>query len=124
MCENALVYYHTQGYGDCVLFDSLGCPWQIHQCWVDYWEEESTKRNHFKSLNREHHVLTLENRDQQKRSIIIGAARKIEGVTFGSLGFYGATEEAVACQIGLSVEQLRQGYGHLYTVDAGEIRLC
>lgn len=123
MCDKEPVYYHTQGYGDCVLFDSLGCPWQVHQCWVEYWEEESAKRNLFKSLNREHHVLTIKNADQQKRSIIIGAARQIEGVTFGSFGFYGATEEAVARQIGISVEQLRQGYGHLYTVDSAGIRL-
>jgi hypothetical protein len=123
MCDNEPVYYHTQGYGDCVLFDSLGCPWQVHQCWADYWEEESAGQNLFKSLSREHHVRTIKNSDQQKRSIIIGAAGQIEGVTCGSFGFYGATEEAVARQIGVSVEQFRQGYGHLYTVDSAGIRL-
>jgi hypothetical protein len=34
------VFYHTNGYGDCVLFDSLGHPWEIHQCWADYCESK------------------------------------------------------------------------------------
>ena len=29
------VYYHTNGNGDSVLFDSLGKPWTIHPCWLD-----------------------------------------------------------------------------------------
>jgi|GEM_PF-6755200 len=122
-CKKAEVYYHTQGYGDCVLFDSLGSPWQIHQCWVDYRSEERTKRKLLKNLYYEHHVLSIKNPDQKKRSIIRGAARTIEGVTFNGLSFYGATEAAVACQIGLSVEKFRQAYGHLYTVFSAEIRL-
>lgn len=39
----AEVFYHTNGYGDCVLFDELGYPWQIHSCWQDYW---SRKKSH------------------------------------------------------------------------------
>lgn len=27
------VYFHTNGFGDCVLFDELGWPWPIHSCW-------------------------------------------------------------------------------------------
>ncbi|MCY1704288.1 hypothetical protein [Deinococcus sp. SL84] len=30
------VWYHTNGYGDHVLFDELGWPWQIHSCWEDH----------------------------------------------------------------------------------------
>lgn len=30
------VYYHTNGYGDSVLFDELGWPWQIHPCWEEH----------------------------------------------------------------------------------------
>jgi hypothetical protein len=122
-CKEAEVYYHTQGFGDCVLFDSLGSPWQVHQCWLNYRNEERTERNIFNNSYSGHNVLHLKNSDQQKRSIIIGAARQIEGVTFDSLGFYGANEEVVACQIGLSVEKFRQVYGHLYNLFFGEIRL-
>jgi hypothetical protein len=32
----AEVYYHTNGYGDSVLFDSLGWPWEVHGCWEAY----------------------------------------------------------------------------------------
>jgi hypothetical protein len=35
----ARVYYHTNGNGDCVLFDRLGHPWQVHGCWERYREE-------------------------------------------------------------------------------------
>jgi len=28
-----LVYFHTNGYGDSVLFDRLGWPWEVHACW-------------------------------------------------------------------------------------------
>ena len=38
------VFYHTNGYGDHVLFDSLGYPWEIHQCWIDYWQDEQKRR--------------------------------------------------------------------------------
>ncbi len=33
------VFYHTNGYGDCVLFDELGPPWPIHECWLSHREE-------------------------------------------------------------------------------------
>lgn len=33
------VYYHTNGYGDSVLFNSLGYPWQIHECWQEHKDE-------------------------------------------------------------------------------------
>ena len=32
---NKTVYAHTNGYGDFVLFDSLGWPWPIHRCYTD-----------------------------------------------------------------------------------------
>jgi hypothetical protein len=37
---DAPVFYHTNGYGDSVLFDSLGRPWQVHPCWTKHWDEE------------------------------------------------------------------------------------
>lgn len=34
---NAPVFYHTNGYGDHVLFDALtGAPWPVHDCWVQH----------------------------------------------------------------------------------------
>lgn len=27
------VFFHTNGFGDAVLFDSLGWPWEVHSCW-------------------------------------------------------------------------------------------
>ena len=33
------VFFHTNGNGDCVLFDELGWPWQIHSCWESHKEE-------------------------------------------------------------------------------------
>lgn len=37
------VFYHTNGYGDCVLFDPpLGWPWYIHSCWREYSEGQKT----------------------------------------------------------------------------------
>lgn len=113
----AFVFYHTNGYGDSVLFDSLGYPWEIHSCWETYWRTEKDRR---RVIN---YLLHDSNQAEQKRMILMGAVRKIKGVTFGRLGFYGATEEAVACQLGLSVSQLRLGYSDIYKVDSAGIRL-
>jgi ribosomal protein S10 len=33
------VFFHTNGYGDCVLFDELGYPWEVHACWEMYRSE-------------------------------------------------------------------------------------
>src|SRR5690606_8079780 len=30
------VFYHSNGFGDSVLFDELGWPWVIHPCWESY----------------------------------------------------------------------------------------
>lgn len=112
----AFVFYHTNGYKDSVLFDSLGWPWEIHSCWKKYWKEEKDRRRVINYYSNE------QNRAQQKRMILMGAVRKIKGITFGSLGFYGATEEAVARQLGISIYQLRQDYGDIYKVDSAGIR--
>lgn len=31
----AAVFAHTNGYGDFVLFDGLGFPWQVHDCYIN-----------------------------------------------------------------------------------------
>ena len=45
----ASVYYHSNGYGDSVLFDSLGYPWQIHECWQRHKDEVLRYRSGFSS---------------------------------------------------------------------------
>lgn len=36
----ANVFYHTNGYGDCVYFNAItGAPWPVHECWK--------RRSHF-----------------------------------------------------------------------------
>ncbi|HEY9852831.1 MAG TPA: hypothetical protein V6D28_25385 [Leptolyngbyaceae cyanobacterium] len=112
----AFVFYHTNGYGDSVLFDSLGYPWEIHSCWETHWQTEKDRR---RVIN---YLLHDNNQAEQKRMILMGAVRKIKGITFGSLGFYGATEDAVARQLGISIYQLRQDYGDIYKVDSAGIR--
>lgn len=38
------VYYHTNGYGDSVLFDELGWPWQVHPCWEEHRRSQPPRR--------------------------------------------------------------------------------
>lgn len=101
----ALVYYHTNGYGDSVLFDSLGgCPWQVHSCWQDYWKKEKSRRQ----ATTEPVILRSLESNQLKRLILAGAIHKLS-----SNGFK-LTEEQVALQLGISVGQLRQEYHQIY----------
>jgi DNA-directed RNA polymerase subunit RPC12/RpoP len=37
------VFFHTNGNGDCVLFEALGWPWPIHSCWQIH-RDESQRR--------------------------------------------------------------------------------
>lgn len=37
------VFFHTNGNGDCVLFEALGWPWPIHSCWQIH-QDESQRR--------------------------------------------------------------------------------
>ena len=36
------VFFHTNGFGDAVLFDELGWPWPVHECWRMYVADKST----------------------------------------------------------------------------------
>jgi hypothetical protein len=49
------VFYHSNGYGDCVLFDSLGYPWEIHDCWERYWNTEQEIRHIIQKLWKNRH---------------------------------------------------------------------
>jgi hypothetical protein len=106
------VIYHTNGFGDSVLFDSLGSPWRKHPCWENYWDEEKLKRKETKHSNAVKNTLILHtiNGKQRKRLILAGAIQSINK----ERNSYFAREEEVASYLGFSLEQLRAGYSHLY----------
>jgi hypothetical protein len=35
------VFFHTNGFGDCVVFDDLGWPWPVHPCWEEHRDQSS-----------------------------------------------------------------------------------
>lgn len=104
------VYYYTNGFSDSILFDSLKWPWEIHKCWIEHRQERTTQLRN----------LSPEGVDQQKRLILIGVIQQINKAAFG---FLGATEEDLAYQMRMKVERLREGYGHIYTVELGLIQI-
>lgn len=118
------VYYHTNGYGDSVYFDSLGYPWQVHECFKNYWESEKSTR-HLNStqisLSQWHNFFEV-GINEQKRLILIGAAHQIQNVETGTSFIHGVTEEALAKQMDISVDLLRANYEHLYFREVDGIR--
>jgi len=104
------VYYYTKGFSDSILFDNLKFPWEIHKCWVEHRQEKTTQIRNFSPKNVA----------QQKRLILIGIIRQINKANFG---FLGASEQDLAYQMGITMEQLREGYGHVYTVEHGLIQV-
>jgi len=106
----AEVFYHTNGYGDSVLFDSLGWPWQVHSCWKTYWDKEKIRR---RQINRRYSAITNVNfwdfnEYQQKRLILAGAIQAVRS----QKSFI--KEEDVASYLGLEVEQFRKHYFLFY----------
>ena len=105
----ATVYYHTNGYGDSVLFDSIGCPWQVHDCWENHREE---KKN----------VKLFELKVEKFKCLVLaGSIRKLQ--TERKI----PTEKSVAAEMGISVEELSQHYKDFYVVvpkACGRIVLC
>jgi len=103
------VYYHTNGYGHSVLFDNLGCPWEVHDCWEKYREEEK---------NAKLFELDVEN---LKCLVLAGAIRQLQ--TERKI----PTERSVAVEMGISVEELWQYYKDFYVVvrrTGDQIVLC
>lgn len=105
-----MVFYHTNGFGDSVLFDSLGSPWRVHSCWKNYWDKERIQRQGEKHSNSVDNSVILRTLDgkQKKRLILAGAIQSISKTQ----NF--VTEEQVASRLGISLEKLREGYSHLY----------
>ncbi|AFY31881.1 C2HC-type zinc finger protein [Calothrix sp. PCC 7507] len=120
-----IVFYHTNGFGDSVYFDSLGYPWQIHECFKRYWEnKKALLKTNLNSPEINHDSgffgMTV---NQQKRLILVGAARKIPNVIVGEFLIYRMTEESLAKQMTISMQHLRNIYGHLYITETAGIKI-
>ena len=92
------VFYHTNGYGDSVLFDSLGKPWKVHSCWLEYRNSTSKPK-------------ILEESLQRRRCLMLAGAlnkiKKEKGV---------ATEETLANEMGITVDELKKYYANYYVI--------
>lgn len=123
------VFYHTNGYGDTVLFDSLGKPWQVHSCWTQYWEEEKEKRKKYELcypsrkfdaplekplVIKKPEEVSFFDFDQTrfkhdiKLLIFLGAIQSIKSAEIA------LNEYNLAAQMGISIEDLQLEYGHFY----------
>jgi uncharacterized Zn-finger protein len=121
----ASVFYHTNGFGDSVYFDSLGYPWQVHECFKRYWENKKAllKTNlNSPEINHDSGFFGM-TANQQKRLILVGAARKIPNVIVGEFLIYKITEESLAKQMKIPMQQLRNIYGHLYIQETAGIKI-
>jgi hypothetical protein len=123
------VFYHTNGYGDCVLFDSLGYPWEVHACWQDYWAGQKAFRTDLARISTLQSVMTPAQRypagresayqslprssekqhyRDQRMAILAGAIHQSRFIP---------DELTVATRLGLTIGQLRASYGDLYFID-------
>jgi len=106
----AEVFYHTNGYGDHVLFDDLGSPWQVHYCWRIYWKFENDRREEMSRYYYRHYmgkIFTI-NDEQFRRIILAGAIQKINYWNVP------VTEEKVSKRLGIDLNCLRKCYGRFY----------
>jgi ribosomal protein S10 len=62
-CEDE-VFFHTNGNGDCVLFDRLGWPWPVHDCWAENSDEHDAAADRMEA--------TLRDRGYDGRGELIG----------------------------------------------------
>lgn len=79
---NAVVYAHTNGYGDFVLFDDLGYPWPVHDCYTKRKRSiVSPKRSPYKvdySNVREFRVCPVDPNEGNRSYNVIGTITNIE----------------------------------------------
>lgn len=111
------VYYHTNGNGDCVYFDSLGYPWQIHACWEKYWKEAQARRRVLISLSN------LPTLDHQKLHILAEVLIYASYSIVDDQVFYNIHETTIAQRLGISVSILQLDFGHLYRAEPKGIKL-
>ena len=103
-------FYHTNGFGDSVLFDSLGSPWEVHSCWKNYWNQERSQRPGREHSNSVENSLILQTSDieQRNRLIFTGAIKHLRKTQIL------ITEIQVANYLGFSLEIFREIFFHLY----------
>jgi hypothetical protein len=111
------VYYHTNGNGDTVYFDSLGWPWQVHPCWQQHWGTQKKRQRLLKRLRN------LNNQMQQQRLMLLGILKKNAGVLQKGTASFPIKETTLAKWMGLTLKQLRHTYGHLYLASQNSITI-
>lgn len=124
------VFYHTNGYGDCVLFDSLGYPWKVHACWQDYWAGKKALRTALAPTSTLKSIMAQAQRYAKSGQVSIYRALMcpsgqqqysnqriavLAGAIYQSR--FIPDELTVATRLGLTIEQLRTSYGDLYFID-------
>jgi hypothetical protein len=107
---SADVYYHTEGFNDCVLFDELGYPWQVHECWEQHKRE---RNNNMRDNDNQNSIQPITTAQQ-----IFNAQQRVHILSFYLKKFkYSTDEHSIARKMGTSVEELRKRYGDLYSLD-------
>jgi hypothetical protein len=125
------VFYHTNGNGDSVLFDSLGWPWEVHSCWADYSSGRKTKSDvsytsgiiqyppkpslYFKQVIDSYIENSPSTTPEDNHLLLLGLAKLMDNVRVGDCSIFGLSEIELSNQINLSVDELRQVYGRFYT---------
>lgn len=110
------VFFHTNGYGDFVLFDNLGHPWPIHICWVNHWKDEKARRKAVEdSAEFQKYFDNSKPAEAIKYQSLANAVRGLAGVYSGTI-FIGITEEKVANKMKISVQKLRRVYRGFYSL--------
>ena len=106
------VYYHTNGFGDSVLFDKLGYPWEIHICWELYWSEAKKKKNSSTLASQLKPTILGKDLDPDEIKYIVlkGAFEYLKNHKKD------VTEEAVSTQLGITPQQLYEFYKDIYEV--------
>jgi len=84
---SARVFFHSEGFGDGVLFDALGWPWPIHSCYQTNQERQAERRlfeyrtrsvalygsPHLSQRERQHHAeATITDRAPRNATPIVG----------------------------------------------------
>ncbi|QBQ53834.1 hypothetical protein [Nitrosococcus wardiae] len=94
------VFFHSNGSGDCVLFDKLGWPWQVHACWEEHVAERSSALS---AIDAELETAGFDGRFYQPRSELVppgcgGSEVIVEGFVADNHALYSQPQ-----QIDLSV---------------------
>ncbi len=101
-----LVYYHSNGYGDSVLFDEYAPPWPIHECYQIHQQSKKERKEISDKFVREYSHARYFHEDDEKSFIdeVFNSFAKLP------------SEKEIADRLGLDVLTLRKYYGHCYNV--------